>query len=715
MSIGGTTFGQQRSTWAVDAVLWVLLVLLLVPLVIAMQALPWASNLATWVIPVAIASGVALGAVLVVTLIPRRWWWVLLCSVPMLALAVFLGAQIVTHGAANVRPLAGTLVMGAFLTLLGAALPWLIFHAKQPWIAVALVWMALIGAWGAGYTAQRALQSVWLLVISLALIGFFRLREELRVWQMQHLERLGPVLWPTARAIILITLLIALVGFIPFAVSGVASLRHTPLAQGGPLAFDSQSGTPVAVLGAPLGLNTPDVSNNTIILTYQESGTTSQIIPPLLGATLDTFDGATWSRGAVASHPPDPTMLNPAQNASTVQARITLVSLPATANDPLLIGFSNAISFSVSAQAHVVSGTSLGLNTITDWKPDSSLHANMTYTMASVIVSGNDVSIGVIDPTLATRMTVVPASLMALLSTQAKKMVGQAKTPVANATALINSLAATTKLDPTAVVPKGAEPIQWFLSNKRGNTILWTTVYILLARSIGLPMRLAEGYLPGHYDSKTGLQVVRASDADIWAQLAIPGRGWLDLFPVANVQTVIVPGAITTQAHDTPTPKPTALATPPPQKTLPQRSPQPDSVSAPVATLETALVVIVVLLCMVLATGVFLRTRWASFGQGLPPLPRVFARIALLARFAGIRLRGSDTASQATAKMAAVLPQQQDTLTTLNRSYERFVYGAPEHRGLLPQLNESWQRLSKVLWQLVLNRPWRRMNTPKRP
>jgi transglutaminase-like putative cysteine protease len=713
--ISGTTAirQDQRNTWTIDAVLWGLLALLLVPLVIAMQALPWASGLMAWVMPVALASGLALGAVLVVALPPRRWWRILLGSVLALGLAFFVGVQIIMHGAGTARPLAGTVLLGAFLTLLGAALPWLIFHAKQPWIAVALVWMTLIGAWGASFTAQRALQLVWLLVISLALIGFFRLREEMQVWQTQHLERLGPVLWPTARAIMLITLLIALVGLIPFGIAGLASLqqllRHTPLAQGGPLSFDTQSGTPVAVLGAPLSLNTPDVSGTTVILRYQASGGVNQIIPPLLGATLDTFDGTSWSLGNVALRQPDAVALTPAPNANTVQAKITLAAPPPTANAPLLLGFSNAINFSVSAQVHVISGTSPGWNTITDWQPNNAIQAGHTYTTSSVIVSGNDAAVGTLDPTLTTRMTAVPAALTALLQAQARQMVGTATTPVAQANALINRLAATMKLDPAASAPKGVEPISWFLSNKRGNTILWTTTYILLARSIGLPMRLAEGYLPGQYDAKTGLQVVRASDATVWAQLAIPGRGWLDLFPVAHVQTVIVPGAITTLANDTPTPKPTVVATPPPQKPLPPRSTLPDGSSAPFAVaLAIALLVVVVVLGFIAGVGLYLRVRWASVGQGLPPLPRIFARVALLARFAGIRLCGSDTASQATEKVIAYLPHQQETLTTLNRSYERFVYGPPEQRGLLPQLNDAWQRLSKVLWQLIVNRPWRR-------
>ena len=223
-------------------------------------------------------------------------------------------------------------------------------------------------------------------------------------------------------------------------------------------------------------------------------------------------------------------------------------------------------------------------------------------------------------------------------------------------------------------------------------------------------MRLAEGYLPGKYDFSGNTQIITGKNATIWAQLAIPGQGWRDLFPIANVQTIEVPGPDTT--HPTPEPQPSPTTLPQPLQSQPPPSVTHPHDTTAATTLEMVLVVVGAFLGILLLVGLVLSRRWARFGDGLAPLPRIFVRIALLARLAGIRLQRSDTASQATAKVATYLPAHRDTLTTMNSSYEQWVYGRPERRNLLPQLNDYWQRLRGVLWQLTANRFWRRGKTP---
>jgi transglutaminase-like putative cysteine protease len=58
---------------------------------------------------------------------------------------------------------------------------------------------------------------------------------------------------------------------------------------------------------------------------------------------------------------------------------------------------------------------------------------------------------------------------------------------------------------------------------------------VVLARSIGIPARLATGFAPGARDALTGRFVVRERDAHAWAEIYFPGIGWQGFDPTATV------------------------------------------------------------------------------------------------------------------------------------------------------------------------------------
>ena len=55
-----------------------------------------------------------------------------------------------------------------------------------------------------------------------------------------------------------------------------------------------------------------------------------------------------------------------------------------------------------------------------------------------------------------------------------------------------------------------------------------------MARSVGIPARLATGFVPGNRDSLTGQFVVREHDAHAWAEIYFPGVGWQPFDPTAD-------------------------------------------------------------------------------------------------------------------------------------------------------------------------------------
>jgi transglutaminase-like putative cysteine protease len=58
---------------------------------------------------------------------------------------------------------------------------------------------------------------------------------------------------------------------------------------------------------------------------------------------------------------------------------------------------------------------------------------------------------------------------------------------------------------------------------------------VVLARSAGIPARLATGFVPGERDPLTGRFVVRERDAHAWAEIFFPGIGWQGFDPTSAV------------------------------------------------------------------------------------------------------------------------------------------------------------------------------------
>ena len=84
--------------------------------------------------------------------------------------------------------------------------------------------------------------------------------------------------------------------------------------------------------------------------------------------------------------------------------------------------------------------------------------------------------------------------------------------------------------------PPGVDVVDDFLFRSR---VGWceqiASSLVVMARSIGIPARLATGFVPGDSDALTGRFVVRERDAHAWAEIYFPGIGWQGFDPTATV------------------------------------------------------------------------------------------------------------------------------------------------------------------------------------
>lgn len=97
--------------------------------------------------------------------------------------------------------------------------------------------------------------------------------------------------------------------------------------------------------------------------------------------------------------------------------------------------------------------------------------------------------------------------------------------------------------------PVRLEPLTHFLVTKRGYCVQFASAMTMMARSEGIPARVAIGFLPG---SLVGDEyTVRAADAHAWPELYFPRLGWVRFEPTPGTRSGTAPAYTMVPTDDT--------------------------------------------------------------------------------------------------------------------------------------------------------------------
>jgi transglutaminase-like putative cysteine protease len=152
--------------------------------------------------------------------------------------------------------------------------------------------------------------------------------------------------------------------------------------------------------------------------------------------------------------------------------------------------------------------------------------------------------------------------------------------------------------DPTVELGDDQSAISTFLLQKRGFCVQFASAYATMARSVGLPTRVAVGFTPGTRDAD-GLHRVTNWDAHAWPEVWLDGLGWTHLFdptppspepggsdlPGEPAQTEPPPATQTTQPTETQDTTP--ATTPAPGDTTTATTQEPTGVTVDPGTSST--------------------------------------------------------------------------------------------------------------------------------
>ena len=78
----------------------------------------------------------------------------------------------------------------------------------------------------------------------------------------------------------------------------------------------------------------------------------------------------------------------------------------------------------------------------------------------------------------------------------------------------------------------GQDPLTHFLFETRaGHCEYFASAMAVMLRTLGIPSREVNGFLPGEFNDVGGDYIVRASDAHSWVEAYFPGSGWITFDP----------------------------------------------------------------------------------------------------------------------------------------------------------------------------------------
>jgi hypothetical protein len=263
--------------------------------------------------------------------------------------------------------------------------------------------------------------------------------------------------------------------------------------------------------------------------------------------------------------------------------------------------------------------------------------------------------------------------------------------------------------------PPGVDPEEWFLfSSRAGYCQYFATAMADMLRSLGIPVRLVNGYGPGTYDAQTKKYVVRESDAHTWPEVYFPLYGWIPFEPTPDGVYNSIPrgsgSAATCPAAGCPAPTPSpGSAVVPPATPRPRVAPAvpsvtggPGGVTLPALRTWTPIGALALLLLVLLYVvgSRFLRPQTVA---------GVWRRAMLLLQLAGVRPRLGETPLEFGDRVAGAFPEAATGMRQLAGDYAVAVYAPPRlAEGRRAAVMADWGSLRPVLLRRVAARLRRR-------
>lgn len=246
---------------------------------------------------------------------------------------------------------------------------------------------------------------------------------------------------------------------------------------------------------------------------------------------------------------------------------------------------------------------------------------------------------------------------------------------------------------------------------KTGYCDYYASSFVVLARSVGVPARLAAGYAQGDWDAEVSAFRVRAHNGHSWPEVYFPQHGWVEFEPTVAIQPIDWPE---------PPPEPSSNDNSDPTRAeddlrddsldrnnhLPEEddfAPGNASLTQDQSQKKDAKIWLVLGLGMLiaLAAGAGLTYWWAEVRGlgGLNLVERAYAKLWRYAEWLGMRASPDQTPYERAEALAAVVPEGQTAINHITDLYvvRRFGRACNLPEGYETEVQQQWGLLRPTL------------------
>jgi transglutaminase-like putative cysteine protease len=196
----------------------------------------------------------------------------------------------------------------------------------------------------------------------------------------------------------------------------------------------------------------------------------------------------------------------------------------------------------VSTKSNIISTPlSAGLKDVTAWVATTSLLNGSQYKVRALIANPSIEELRSTTseyPTwISGRYLQIPEDIAPQLSKLATEITAPYDTVYDKAQAVTVYLRKEIKYSSTITnaPSENIDPVLWVLLNtKKGFCMYYASAETLLLRSIGIPARMAVGFVEGNFDELEGQYVVTYKDSHAWPEVYFSGIGWVEFEPTSS-------------------------------------------------------------------------------------------------------------------------------------------------------------------------------------
>lgn len=250
--------------------------------------------------------------------------------------------------------------------------------------------------------------------------------------------------------------------------------------------------------------------------------------------------------------------------------------------------------------------------------------------------------------------------------------------------------------------------VECFARNRAGYCEYFASTMAVLLRLEGVPVRLAEGFLPGRRDA-SGTETILKSGSHAWVEVFFPGFGWVTFDPTGGgvgQDRPLPQGPVVTAAPASPQVSIAPGDTGEQRRSLRPTSFDPSGSAAGGTTGGPGSgPYLVVGFLLLIVVGALAFSAWQRGPRSAPEPNSVFRDVVRLARRFGFGPRASQTVFEYTSALGEVLPGARPDLQTVARAKVEVAYGRRQlGDDRLRSLRDAQRRLRLALFGLVFHR-----------